>query len=263
MAYSKNRVDMEIEIQIGRENITIKKGEPLRLISANGFFAPNHEIGTEDHAGNGGRITGRRYGMRELGITFGIADLPETEAIRSEVMHKLKAHRGCTITATRNGRTGQIRCEITGEPEISQPNYTRDRASVSVNFIAEEPFFKNKEETKLNLSAGKNSIRGQADAPTAFAIDFEFSGDVSDIHIENEEGQKITIYGDFKDGDRLSIESGGSSRAIYKNGEAYFRYDIRSEFFDIYPGESTVTIGTGSGEGMNIRMRFFERYLGI
>lgn len=263
MTYSKNRVDMEIEMLFGNESILIKKGEPLRLISASGFFAPSYEIGTEDYSRNGGKITNKRYGMRELGVTFGIADLPNTENIRSEVMRKLKAYKGCTIIAKRNGRIGKIECEITGEPDISQTNYTRDRASISVSLIAEEPFFKSLDMRDISLTVGATNIASYADAPTGFEVGIVFTGAVTNPMIENKKGEYIRIIGEFTANDRLLITSDGNNRGVKLNGEDYYRYDIKSRFFDLYPDEAQITLSAESGDGMTARIRFYERYLGI
>lgn len=263
MAYSKNKVDMEIEMLFGKESILIKKGEALRLISASGFFAPSYEIGREDFWGNGGKITNKRYGMRELGITFGIADLPNTENIRSEVMRKLKAYKGCRIIAKRNGRIGTIECEIAGEPDISQANYTRDRASISVPLIAEEPFFKSLAKREIDLEVGTTEITTYSDAPTGFEIDIVFTAEVTNPMITGINGEYIRIIGKFEENDELVIISDGKNRGVTLNGEEYYQYDIKSRFFDIYPGEAEITLGADSGSGMDAKIRFYERYIGI
>lgn len=263
MAYSKNKVNMEIEMLFGQESILIKKGEPLRLISASGFFAPSYEIGREDFSGNGGKITNKRYGMRELGITFGIADLPNTENIRSEVMRKLKAYKGCKVIAKRNGRIGTIECEIAGEPDISQTNYTRDRASISVPLIAEEPFFKSLAKREIDLEFGTTEITTYSDAPTGFEVGIVFTAEATNPKITGGNGEYIRIIGNFSAADRLLIISDGKNRGVLLNGEEYYQYDIKSRFFDLYPGEAEITISTDSGSGMDAKIRFYERYLGI
>lgn len=263
MAYSKNKVNMEIEMLFGQESILIKKGEPLRLISASGFFAPSYEIGREDFSGNGGKITNKRYGMRELGITFGIADLPNTENIRSEVMRKLKAYKGCKVIAKRNGRIGTIECEIAGEPDISQANYTRDRASISVPLIAEEPFFKSLAKREIDLKFGTTEITTYSDAPTGFEAEITFTGAVTNPKIMEKNGEYIRVIGEFAANDVLIITSDGNNRGVKLNGEDYYQYDIKSRFFDLYPDDAQITLSAESGAGMDAKIRFYERYIGI
>lgn len=269
MAYSKNTVNTTIEIKFGadgtptQESILIKKGEPLRLISASGFFAPTHEVGKEDYAKDGGKITNKRYGMRSLGITFGIADLPNSEQIRSEVMRKLQANKLCTITAERNGRKGEIECSIEGEPEINQPNYTRDRAAISLSFISEEPFFKATAKKQLALAYGSTVISNESDAPTGFTITIKAKAALKNPVVLNSDGEYTRIIGDFSANDTILIVSDGSEHYIQVNGKDYFNYDIKSVFFDMQPGITEIAIGSDAGTSIEANIQYQERYLGI
>ena len=47
------------------------------------------------------------------------------------------------------------------------------------------------------------------------------------------------------------------------NGKKYYQYDIKSRFFDLYPDEAEITLSADSGSGMDAKIRFYERYLGI
>lgn len=259
--YSKNKMNIEIEMLFGQESILIKKGTALRLIGLSGFAAPTNELKTEEFAKDGGSIEGRRYGMREMSIRFGISELPHTEEIRHEIIRKMQSDKGCTLIVKRGDRIGTIECGVAGEPTITQTNYIRDRAVIEIPLLAPSPFFKSTYPKTFALTQGDNALLNAGDAPAGWTANIRITQAAQDIRLGMGD-EEILLRGDFAAGDEIGIVSEEHERRVLKNGEDYFRYDIASTFFAIPTGDSSLNLscGTGTAEGELVT---YERYLGI
>lgn len=265
MMYPYARPNLKIVLVVDENTIVVKRGTSIRLVSMSGLTSPNSQLATQDYVFDGGYISNKRYGMRDIRLEIGISSLPEAENLRQQILSSLRGKSECKLIVTRNDVTREIVGYINGMPETTQANLNYNRPSISIPLLCPDPYFYEPSEATISIEGGvEKAINNSGDADLGFELTISFEGNVTDPTITCGNGEYIAIKGNFVDGDTLFISTVERNKVIKKNNGEYLYYTLNSTFFNFPIGESSIKISASSGESnMTGVLTYKKRYLGI
>ena len=258
------RPNFKIVLVIDENTIIVKRASNIRLVSMSGLTSPNNQLATQDYVFDGGYISNKRYGMRDINLEIGITSFTEAEDLRQQILSSLRGKSECKLIVTRNDVTREIIGYINGAPETSYTlNY--NRPSISIPLLCPDPYFYEPSEATVNLTAGTPStINNSGDAKLGFELTITMAGAVTDPTITCGTGEYIAIKGNFVEDDILYISTVERNKVIKKNNGDYLYYTLNSSFFEFPIGTSTINITASSGESnMTGVLTYKKRYLGV
>ena len=263
--YPYARPNLKIVLVVDENTIVVKRGTSIRLVSMSGLTSPNSQLATQDYVFDGGYISNKRYGMRDIRLEIGISSLPEAENLRQQILSSLRGKSALKLIVTRNDITREIVGYINGMPETTQTNLNYNRPSISIPLLCPDPYFYEPSEASVNISGGvPEVINNSGDATLGFTLDIVMTGAVTDPTITCGNGQYIAIKGEFVEDDTLFVSTVERNKIIRKNNGDYLYYTLQSTFFEFPIGESTITLDATSGaENMEGVLTYRKRYLGI
>lgn len=258
------RPNFKIVLVIDENTIVIKRASNIRLVSMSGLTSPNNNLATQDYVFDGGYISNKRYGMRDIKLEIGITSLTEAEGLRQQILSSLRGKSECKLIVTRNDVTREITGYINGAPETSYTlNY--NRPSISIPLLCPDPYFYEPSEATIDITGGVPTvINNSGDATLGFTLDITMTGAVTDPTINCGNGEYIAIKGSFEEDDRLYVSTVERNKVIKKNNGDYLYYTLDSIFFEFPIGESSINLTASSGEeNMVAVLTYRKRYLGI
>lgn len=263
--YPYARPNLKIVLIIDENTIVVKRGTSIRLASMSGLTSPNSQLATQDYVFDGGYISNKRYGMRDIRLEIGISSLPEAENLRQQILSSLRGKSECKLVVTRNDVTREIVGHINGMPETTQANLNYSRPSISIPLLCPDPYFYEPSEATINVVGGvPSTINNSGDATLGFELTISFAGAVTDPTIACENGEYIAVKGSFVEGDTLYISTIERNKVIKKNNGDYLYYTLDSSFFEFPVGASSINLDAVSGaSNMSGVLTYRKRYLGI
>lgn len=263
--YPYARPNLKIVLVIDENTIVVKRGTSIRLVSMSGLTSPNSQLATQDYVFDGGYISNKRYGMRDIRLEIGISSLPEAENLRQQILSSLRGKSECKLIVTRNEVTREIVGYINGMPETTQANLNYNRPSISIPLLCPDPYFYEPNPATIPLVGGvSKTIVNSGDAPLGFELNIEIGGAVKDPVIACGTGDYIAIKGNFSPNDSIYLSTVDRNKVIRKNGSDYLYYTLNSTFFNFPIGESSITLLATSGVEVILGTLIYrKRYLGI
>lgn len=263
--YPYARPNLKIVLVIDENTIVVKRASNIRLVSMSGLTSPTSQLATQDYVFDGGYISNKRYGMRNINFEIGVSSLPDAEMLRQRILSSLRGKSECKVIVTRNEITREITGYINGTPETTQANLNYNRPSISIPLLCPDPYFYEPSEATVNITGGvPATINNSGDSDLGFELTITFNGAVADPTIACETGDYIAIKGDFVQGDTLFISTVERNKVIKKNNGAYLYYTLESTFFEFPVGTSSINLDAVSGSAnMSGVLTYRKRYLGI
>lgn len=258
------RPNLKIVLVIDENTIVIKRASNIRLVSMKGLTSPAHQLATQDYVFDGGYISNKRFGMRDIDLEIGITSLTEAEDLRQQILSSLRGKSECKLIVTRNDVTREITGYINGTPETSYSlNY--NRPSINIPLLCPDPYFYEPSEATIDITGGTPVvINNTGDATLGFTLNIVMMGAVTDPTITCGNGEYIAIKGSFEEDDRLYISTVERNKVIKKNNGDYLYYTLNSIFFEFPIGESSINLTAESGETNMVGvLTYRKRYLGI
>lgn len=263
--YPYARPNLKIILVIDENTIVVKRASNIRLVSMSGLTSPTSQLATQDYVFDGGYISNKRYGMRNINFEIGVSSLPDAEMLRQRILSSLRGKSECKVIVTRNEITREITGYINGTPETTQANLNYNRPSISIPLLCPDPYFYEPSEATVNITAGTPAtINNSGDAKLGFNLTITMTGAVTDPTITCGNGEYIAIKGDFVEDDVLYISTVERNKVIKKNNGDYLYYTLQSTFFELPIGSTTINISATSGSAnMSAVLTYKKRYLGI
>ena len=258
------RPNLKVVLVIDENTIVCRRASNIRLVSMSGMTSPNSQLATQDYVFDGGYISNKRYGMRDINLEIGITSLTEAENLRQKMLSSLRGKSEVKLIVTRNDVTREIVGYINGMPETER-NLQYTRPSITIPLLCPDPYFYEPSKATVSLSGGDVTvINNTGDASLGFELEITMTGDVTDPTITCETGEYIAIKGDFVANDVLYISTIERNKTIKKNSGDYLYYTLSSTFFEFPTGQSAITLTAISGEAnMSGVLTYRKRYLGI
>lgn len=263
--YPYARPNLKIVLVIDENTIVVKRASNIRLVSMSGLTSPNSQLATQDYVFDGGYVSNKRYGMRDIQLQIGISSLPEAENLRQQILSSLRGKSECKLIVTRNEVTRQITGYINGMPETTQANLNYNRPSISIPILCPDPYFYEMSEATVDIVGGETvPILNSGDAKLGFELNITFNGNVTDPTITCGNGEYIAIKGSFEEDDTLYLSTVERNKVIRKNNGDYLYYTLTSTFFEFPIGETSITLSASEGaSNMEGVLTYRKRYLGI
>ena len=170
-------------------------------------------------------------------------------------------------------------------PVYSQEDTSGKTQVASVSLVAPDPYWQNETMKEIEMVTLTGGFTFPLSLPTQMALEGEKiklvinNGDVDTPIILEIVGKatnpKITnlITGEFikvnrtlQDGDKLIISTEFGNKKVELNGISVFNYiDLESTFFSLGVGDNLIELTTDDigGDNANIKLKYYNRYLGV
>jgi hypothetical protein len=275
--------EMRISMELAGGRVQIGRGEPFRLLFAQGLEAAQYEVGLGENALlDGGYVASERVAPREIDIEFEAAQWALTQQHRLRLIGLLRPKTAGTLTVSRAGVTRSIGFRLSGRPRFKQESLY-DFLRVSVTLVCPDPYFTDPSDSAarflsvrplfaapLTSWAGAGTASGMVTA--SGSLEIENAGDtdigvVAELTAETRvavNGECVRALTELAQGDSLAISTVPGQKSIRKNGEPANFYDRASVFFQLPTGRSTVTVSADTGaDNLRARIRYRLKYLGV
>ena len=253
-----------IKITSGAREFIISPSSDARLISHDGFYAPDCDVKLSSYAwGEGGYPTKRRYGERILTLEIEICGQNPAET-RRRLSSMLNPESSCVIDITAEGVHRKISAIPYGDVKFTAHTFA-GIVDCEMSFAAPGIFFEGAGETSgtENASGGK-TIQNGGDVPCGIVAKIEASGGSVVSPMISCGGKYVKCPVTLSDGDTLVIDTRDRQKKITLNGSSYYGFDAGSTFFSVPAGTSVVKITAQSGsEYITSDVRFTPLYCGI
>lgn len=279
--------EFSIEMQLGGHSFYVGRGGDFRLISVSGLEVAEYKLTVADESTfDGGYVAGVRFGPRE--ITLEIEPVGDAEASRAALISALSPKNTGTLLVTRRGVKRKISF-VLASAQFVQPNLFTP-AKIRLTLLCPDPFFTDPEETSVVfrktaplLTFPFNSFKGAGissgiwrisdtakivntgDTDIGIVCTIKASGGtVINPSVELAGSGFVKLYTVLEDGGEVTINTRRGEKSVTVNGEKRFIFDRRSVFFQLPPGENTITVSVDAGKTYaNASFSYLLRYNGI
>lgn len=274
-------------LKLGGRSFFVGRGGDFRLLSVSGLEAAEYKLtSSAESAFDGGYVSGARFGPRK--ITLELEPAGDAETSRSALISALSPKNAGTLYVTRRSVTRKISF-VPASAEFEQPNIFTP-AKIKLTLLCPDPFFTDPEETLVSFrktaplltfpfnsfaGAGISSgiwrisdtakISNSGDAEIGIVCTIKASGGtVQNPSVMLEGSGYVKLYTVLEDGDEIAINTRRGEKSVTVNGEKRFIFDRRSVFFQLPPGDNTITVSADAGiTYANASFSYLLRYNGI
>ncbi|MFV0550369.1 MAG: phage distal tail protein [Anaerorhabdus sp.] len=284
----------------GISTIKMGVGEGVKVVTVEGFEAPDYVIHTSSIATSDGSIvTGKKVDERVIQIVFAIDDINNTEIYRKQLQKFFNPKYTIKLKMNWCYNQAQIECEVEefnwttiesmwnyleGNITLKCPfPYWSDLDNFGKNIAAITPMF-TFPLTFINFIEGKDKILKQqimgynslskevllnnkGDVPTGVEVHFIAKrGDVKNPKITLlSTGEFIEVIQDMKQGDVIVINTNVGHKGITKNGVNIFKEKNKlSSFFQLEIGDNKISYDAVENyTNLDVRVYYTPKYLGV
>ena len=262
--------EFSIMLSLGRKAFSIARGGDFRLLSSSGLENADYSVAlSEGTSLDGGIINGARIKSRVIKLELETRD--NVCDCRARLISALSPKKSGELLVSRRDVVRRIAVVLRGARFEQQNIYMP--VKIKLELLCPDPFFTDPTETVVSfrktvplLSFPFNSIKGcgisagiwrisdtavinnTGDAEIGIICTITSSGGtVVNPSVLLDGVGYVKIYTQLSDGDKASVNTRRGSKAVTVNGEPRFIFDRRSIFFQLPPGENTVTISADAG----------------
>lgn len=283
----------------GISQLKMGVGEVVKIVSIEGFEAPDYIVHTSSNATeDGARIAGKKVDERILTLTFGIDTISDSEVMRRTIQKFFNPKYSINLKMNYCMNQAQIECEVEefrwttiqsmwnyleGNLTLKCPypfwsdldNFGRNIAAITSQFTFPLSFlsFNSKGGSRVGQAMGFKTLstevllNNKGDVETGLEIVFVAKrGAVKHPKIINViTGEFIEIIQDMELNDVIVINTNSGKKGIAKNGFNIFKdKNKHSTFFQLQIGENRIKYDAMENyTNLDVKIYYTPKYLGV
>ena len=126
---------------------------------------------------------------------------------------------------------------------------------IQASIICPDPYLKAVSTVTEDFSSQEATVTNESDEEIGFIAEFNFSGSVTDLHLEDETtGSQFNLTYEFIEGDKLTINTRRGEKSVilasggFENLDLINYIDILSSWIQLKNGENVLSYSASSGE---------------
>lgn len=127
---------------------------------------------------------------------------------------------------------------------------------IQASIICPDPYLKAIDTIEVAFENQEATVINNSDEAIGFIAEFNFTGDVENLHIENETtGEEFTVIHDFFAAEKLTLNTRRGEKSVilasegFENIDLISDIDMRSTWIQLANGENVLTYSATTGEG--------------